>query len=44
MKPTNQDTINFIGKFFSELFNGFVFGIALIVPIVILIALYQWVF
>lgn len=44
MRPTNQDTVTFVSKFFSELFNGFVFGISLIVPIVIMIALYQWVF
>lgn len=42
MKPTNQDTVNFISRVFSEAFNGFVFGAALIAPVIVLAFLYQW--
>lgn len=45
MKPTNQDTVNFISRLsgvFSEAFNGFVFGAALIAPVIVLAILYQW--
>ena len=42
MKPTNQDTVKFISRVFSEAFNGFVFGTALVAPAIIVIFLSQW--
>lgn len=45
MKPINQDTVNFISRVLSvlsEAFNGFVFGAALISPIIAMAIVYQW--